>query len=48
MQQLFRDAVLASGVPAATITGVGGERLERAIDAIDALQLQGGGWKAEG
>jgi NadR type nicotinamide-nucleotide adenylyltransferase len=37
MQQLFRDAVLASGVPAATITGIGDERLERAVDAIDAL-----------
>jgi len=48
MQQLFRDAVFASGVLAATITGIGDERLERAIDAIDAVQLQGGGWRLEG
>jgi NadR type nicotinamide-nucleotide adenylyltransferase len=39
MQRLFRDAVRASGVPMATITGIGGERLERAVDAIDALLL---------
>jgi nicotinamide riboside kinase len=39
MQQLFRDAVLASGVPTAIVTGVGRERFERAVDAIDALLL---------
>jgi hypothetical protein len=39
MQQLFRDAVLASGVATATVTGIGPERLERAVDAIDALRL---------
>jgi NadR type nicotinamide-nucleotide adenylyltransferase len=39
MQQLFRDAVLASGAPAAVVTGAGAERLERAVDAIDALML---------
>ena len=39
MQQLFRDAVLASGVATATVTGIGLERLERAVDAIDALRL---------
>lgn len=39
MQQLFRDAVLQSGVPTAAITGDWAERLQRAIDAIDALML---------
>jgi hypothetical protein len=39
MQQLFRDAVRASGVASATITGLGDERLERAVDAIDAYLL---------
>jgi len=39
MQQLFRDAVFASSAATATITGLGPERLERAIDAIDALLL---------
>jgi NadR type nicotinamide-nucleotide adenylyltransferase len=39
MQQLFRDAVLASGVPTATVTGRGNERFRRAADAIDALLL---------
>ncbi len=41
MQQLFRDAVIASGVPFATITGMGEERLQRAVDAIDELRLDG-------
>jgi len=39
MQQLFRDAVRASGVATAVITGVGPERLERAVDAVDAFLL---------
>jgi len=39
MQQLFRDAVLASGVATAIVTGIGLDRLERAVDAIDALRL---------
>jgi NadR type nicotinamide-nucleotide adenylyltransferase len=39
MQQLFRDAVLASGVATSIVTGIGAERLERAVDAIDALFL---------
>lgn len=41
MQQLFRDAVASSGVPFATITGVGDERLQRALDVIDELRLDG-------
>ncbi len=41
MQQLFRDAVSASGVPFATITGIGEERLQRAVDVIDELRLDG-------
>jgi NadR type nicotinamide-nucleotide adenylyltransferase len=39
MQQLFRDAVLASGAATAIVTGIDNERLERAVDAIDALLL---------
>jgi len=39
MQQLFRDAVMRSGAPVAVITGQGPERLERAVDAVDALLL---------
>jgi len=39
MQQLFRDAVAQSGVAAVEITGDADERLQRAVDAIDALQL---------
>lgn len=39
MQQLFRDAVLNTGVPTAAIAGDWPERLQRAIDAIDALLL---------
>ena len=39
MQQLFRDAVLASGVATAIVSGTGDERLERAVDAIDAMLL---------
>jgi NadR type nicotinamide-nucleotide adenylyltransferase len=39
MQQLFRDAVLASGAATAVITGKGDERFERAVDAVDALRL---------
>jgi NadR type nicotinamide-nucleotide adenylyltransferase len=39
MQQLFRDAVNASGVPFAVVTGSGEERLTRATEAIDAFLL---------
>ena len=39
MQQLFRDAAMSSGAPVATIHGDAPERLERAVDAIDALLL---------
>jgi NadR type nicotinamide-nucleotide adenylyltransferase len=39
MQKLFVDAVVASGVPFALITGVGDVRFERAEEAIDALLL---------
>ena len=39
MQQLFRDAVLASGAAVSRVTGAGEERLERAAEAIDALLL---------
>ena len=39
MQQLFRDAVAASGAPFAVITGLGEERVTRAIETIDALLL---------
>ena len=39
MQQLIRDAVLASGAATAIVTGIDNERLERAVDAIDALLL---------
>jgi NadR type nicotinamide-nucleotide adenylyltransferase len=39
MQQLFVDAVAASGVPFALVTGVGEERFDRAVEAIDALLL---------
>lgn len=41
MQQLFRDAVLASGTPSVTIRGGWPERFEQAIDAIDRLRLEG-------
>ena len=41
MQQLFREAVRSSGVATAVITGGWGERLQRAVDAIDALVLAG-------
>lgn len=41
MQQLFRDAVRTSGVAVAVITGIGDERLDRAVDAIDAFLLLG-------
>jgi NadR type nicotinamide-nucleotide adenylyltransferase len=37
MQQLFRDAVAATGVPAVVIEGSFAVRLERACAAIDAL-----------
>ena len=40
MQQLFRDAVMGSGAAVAVVSGEGAERLERAIDAVDALLLQ--------
>ena len=39
MQKLFVDAVVASGVPFALVTGVGDVRFERAVEAIDALLL---------
>src|SRR6185503_16257647 len=39
MQELFRDAAMASGAPVAIIRGEGNERLERAVDAVDALLL---------
>jgi len=39
MQQRFRDAVLASGAATAIVTGIDNERLERAVDAIDAFLL---------
>lgn len=39
MQELFRDAVLSSGTPVAIIRGDGKERLEGAIDMVDALLL---------
>jgi len=39
MQQLFRDAAMSSGAPVAFVRGDAPERLERAIDAIDALLL---------
>ncbi|HEX3866484.1 MAG TPA: ATP-binding protein [Gemmatimonadaceae bacterium] len=39
MQTSFRSAVMSSGARVATITGGGGERLQRAVDAIDALML---------
>ncbi len=39
MQQLFHDAVFATGVPVSIIRGQGDERFERAVDAIDELML---------
>jgi NadR type nicotinamide-nucleotide adenylyltransferase len=42
MQELFRDAVRQTGVAAAVITGDWSERLQRAVDAIDAMRLAGG------
>ena len=39
MQKLFVDAVVASGVPFALVSGVGDVRFERAVEAIDALLL---------
>ena len=39
MQEMFRDAALSSGAAVAIIGGDGNERLERAIDAVDALLL---------
>lgn len=39
MQQLFRDAVAASGTAVAVIRGSWDERLQRAVDAIDELLL---------
>ena len=43
MQQLFRDAVAATGVPVATISGRGEERFARAVEAVDALLLASAG-----
>jgi NadR type nicotinamide-nucleotide adenylyltransferase len=37
MQQIFRDAVRASGVPSVTIRGSWAERFARAVEAVDAL-----------
>jgi NadR type nicotinamide-nucleotide adenylyltransferase len=42
MQQLFRDAVLATGVTTAIVNGEGDERFARAAEAIDAVLLAGG------
>jgi NadR type nicotinamide-nucleotide adenylyltransferase len=42
MQQLFRDAVAASGVPFALVSGQGEERVVRATEAIDAFLLANG------
>jgi NadR type nicotinamide-nucleotide adenylyltransferase len=39
MQLLFRAAVLASGTPFVVIDGTWAERLQRAVDAIDALLI---------
>lgn len=39
MQALFRDAVMGSGALVAVIRGDEHERLERAVDAVDALLL---------
>lgn len=39
MQTLFRDAVVASKVPFAVVTGEGEERLTRATEAIEAFML---------
>lgn len=39
MQELFREAVMRSGAAVAVVSGEGPERLERAIDAVDALLL---------
>lgn len=39
MQRLFRDAVMRSGAAVAIVSGAGSERLQRAIDAVDALLL---------
>ncbi len=39
MQQLFRDAVHASGAPVVAVAGDRDARLVRAIEAIDALRL---------
>jgi NadR type nicotinamide-nucleotide adenylyltransferase len=39
MQQLFRNAVAASGAAVAVIHGSWDERLQRAVDAIDELLL---------
>jgi len=39
MHALFRDAVMSSGAAVAIVSGEGPERLERAIDAVDALLL---------
>ena len=41
MQQQFRDTAMASGAAVAIVTGVGESRLERAVEAIDALLLAG-------
>lgn len=41
MQELFRDAVHRTGIATAVVTGNFDERLQRAVDAIDALRLAG-------
>jgi NadR type nicotinamide-nucleotide adenylyltransferase len=43
MQQLFRDAVVASGSPYSAVTGTGEDRFARARDVIDALLRAKGG-----
>ena len=40
MQQLFRDAVAASGATWLTITGGRDDRFQRAVDAVNTLLLE--------
>lgn len=46
MQELFRDAVRQTAVATAVITGDWTERLQRSVDAVDALVLAGGSGRA--
>lgn len=41
MQQLFHDAVFATRVPVSVIRGVGDDRFQRAVDAVDELLMRG-------